>query len=415
MYTSADHPLVRLDQWRPEGSARWIADSVLMSPTNVNVYVVADEAGDVVINTGFAFQGARHRERFEQLLGRPLTVKTIVFTQSHPNHIGGWSAFQGPGTETIAQEAFADCRADRTQLDRFYPPRSRRIVGDLVPPAQRGTWFLDMEEPVISRTFATVDAFEVGRRRFELYSTPGGETLDSLVVWLPAERMAFCSNLMGALFGALPNLYTLRGDRLRSARQFLRSVDELLALEPEMLMTGHGEPIVGWDTIRERVQKVRDAVRYIQDETIKGMNQGKSLFGLMDEIELPAHLRPSPGRGPVRWYVRAVWEEYTGWFRMESTTELYAVPQRAIWPELVEQAGAPALIAKARTHLDGGRPLEAMHYLDMLLSVDPSDAAARDAKRAALLALLERTGGEAHDEMTWLESELGSLGEPPQP
>ena len=58
---------------------------------------------------------------------------------------------------------------------------------------------------------------ELGGRRFELYSTPGGETTDALVVWMPEHRTAFVGNLMGPFFGHMPNLYTMRGDKIRSA------------------------------------------------------------------------------------------------------------------------------------------------------------------------------------------------------
>jgi alkyl sulfatase BDS1-like metallo-beta-lactamase superfamily hydrolase len=409
MYSSNDHPIIGLCAWRPEEGAIWVTDHILMSRGTTNAYLVASDDGDVVINAGFAFQGMRHRARYEEALQRPLQVEKIVFTDSHPEHIGGWQAFADDSAETIVQEGFADGRLDRTQLHGFYPPRSRRIVGNLVPQTQHERWFGDSPYPSIGRTFDKFLAFEVGGRLFELHSTPGNETLDTLIVSLPDERTVFCSNLMGAIFGAVPHLYTPRGDRIRSARLVVRSIDKLLSLEPELLITGHGEPITGWATVRERVEKVRDAVQYIQDETIKGMNEGKSLFELMDQIELPDHLRPSHGRGPVRWYVRAVWEEYAGWFRMESTTELYEVPQRAIWSELVELIGADELVARARTHLEGGRPVEALHFLDIVLESDPHHRAARMTQRDTLLNLLDQTAGRAYDEMTWLESELAMV------
>ncbi len=48
-------------------------------------------------------------------------------------------------------------------------------------------------------------------------------------------------------------------------------------------------------------------------------------------------------------FVREVWKEYTGWFRMESTTELYDVPPSAVWPDLVALAGSPDALAE-RAH-----------------------------------------------------------------
>jgi glyoxylase-like metal-dependent hydrolase (beta-lactamase superfamily II) len=82
-YRSDDHHLVETIAWRPERPAERVTDRILLSRSTSSSFVVTTKAGDVVINTGTTFQGARHRERFEELLGRPLDVKAIVLTQSH--------------------------------------------------------------------------------------------------------------------------------------------------------------------------------------------------------------------------------------------------------------------------------------------------------------------------------------------
>ncbi len=57
----------------------------------------------------------------------------------------------------------------------------------------------------------------VGGRTIELLATPGGETTDSMVVWLPEEQICLCGNIFGPVFGHIPNLVTMRGDRYRDA------------------------------------------------------------------------------------------------------------------------------------------------------------------------------------------------------
>jgi hypothetical protein len=103
-----------------------------------------------------------------------------------------------------------------------------------------------------------------------------------------------------------------------------------------------------------------------------------------------------------------VWEEYSGWFQHRSTTELYWVPESAIWPELAELAGIDTLAKRAAVHVASGRPLEALHFIDIVLSVSPRNRVARQAQIAALEQLLEETGGETYDELAWLEGELES-------
>jgi hypothetical protein len=166
----------------------------------------------------------------------------------------------------------------------------------------------------VTTFFHDTYTFDVGGRRFELYAAPGGETLDSLIVWLPEERTAFTGQFMGALYKALPHLYTPRGDRQRSARFHLRGLDLLLELGPELLVTGSPGPFHGAERIRSDLETVRAAVQFIHDETIAGMNAGKSLWTLMQEIKLPPALDVGESYGKLTWSIRGIYEGYVGWY-----------------------------------------------------------------------------------------------------
>jgi len=410
MHKSADHHLVKAIEWNPAAPAERINDYLLMSKGCSNSYLITSDAGDVVINTGTPGETG-HRARYEALLGRPLKVAKVVFTQDHFDHIGGWTHFADPGVEMFAQAEFPRLCAERAALGAFFAPRGQAVLHALrpaTPPGQTAHVARDLRDlPEPLTLFQDHHVFEVGGRRFELLSAPSGETLDSLMVWLPKEKVIFTGNWMGALYGALPHFYTLRGDRDRSVPNFMRELQRLIDLEPELLVTGHDEPIRGAERIRADMTKLLEAIRHIHDETVKGMAANKDLWTLMREIKLPAHLAMAPGRGPVSWYVRAVFEEYTGWFRHESTTELYGVPARTIWPELAGLAGGPdALAARAQARLAADEPVEALHFVEIALAADPKNPAARRAEIAALERLIERTEGRTFDEVGWLETQI---------
>jgi alkyl sulfatase BDS1-like metallo-beta-lactamase superfamily hydrolase len=410
LYSSAGHRFHAACAWEPERAAEWVNDHILSSPANSNRYLVTSDAGDVLINTGDPDQAVRHRERFEQLLGRPLDVRTIVFTQSHPDHYSGWAVYAAAHVETIAHRSFPEGVLDRQRLTDFFLPRRnrtsmwqrpKRVANNRVAPDARITTFVGDSH-----------SFTVGGRRFELISAPGGETPDSLFVWLPDERTVFTGNHAGALYGAMPNLTTIRGDRLRSARKFVLDIDRLIALGAELLITGHDEPINGAERIRTDLTRIREAVAFVEQETVKGMNEGRSLHELMREVELPPELELAPGRAPTSWCVRAVWEEYTGWFRFESPTQLYGVPPSSVWPELAELAGGPdALAERAAAHVAAGEPVEALHLVEIALAADISHARAREIQIAALEELIDRTGGSTFDELSYLESEVAQARE----
>ena len=409
---SQSHRIAGVTRWHPEDEAQWIAADVLMSPGNSNSYLVAGSGGDVLINTGWSGEATRHRERYQHALGRGLALRKIIFTQTHSDHIGGRREFEGPDVETIAHRSAPIVIEERARLRGFWGPRAHRLHGSRHAPDDPRR--KQLQEEAMQQIDATTligesDSFEVGGRRFDLISTPNGETLDSLIVWLPAERIVFAGNLTGALWGALPNFYTIRGDRIRSASGWVRDIDRVLELEPVLLATGHEAPLEGAERIREELGGLRDAVAGLYDYTIRGMGEGKSLWALMSDYEPPASLPAAEDRGKAMWFVRAVWEELAGWFRFESTTELYPVPPSAVATDIVELAGgAEPLAQRAREHVTAGRPLEAIHLTDIVLAVDPDDRPAREAQIAALELLLERSGGRTYDEVAWLESEIAA-------
>jgi alkyl sulfatase BDS1-like metallo-beta-lactamase superfamily hydrolase len=263
-------------------------------------------------------------------------------------------------------------------------------------------------EPVLTDSFIDSHVFELGDRHFELYSTPGGETTDALVVWMPEHRIVFIGNLMGPFFGHVPNLYTLRGDKIRSAMTFIQSLDRVIELRPETLVNGH-DVFSGADEVLTTMTKVRDATAYLRDRTIDGMNSGADLWTLMRDVTLPPELALPQVHGKVAWIVRAIWEEHVGWFRYESTTELYNVPASSVWSDVVDLVGGTApLTERAAAHAKAGRPLQALHLTDVALAHAPADPDALAVKRDALEQLLAASGRENHSEVQWLEQEINS-------
>jgi glyoxylase-like metal-dependent hydrolase (beta-lactamase superfamily II) len=96
-----------------------------------NAYLVTSDAGDVQINTGLASTAREVRRRFSEVSSGPL--KVIIFTQGHPDHVGGWSEFTGPRVETIAQANHADVREYWRRLRPFYGRRTARLWGQFRP------------------------------------------------------------------------------------------------------------------------------------------------------------------------------------------------------------------------------------------------------------------------------------------
>ena len=378
---------------------------ILMGRDSTNSYLVMSGDGDVLINAGAPAGGRRSHALFSRIATGPL--RYAVVTQSHIDHYGGLEAFMEADTKLVTGSGFPEGRAYAARLAGFYGPRGMKLWGSVLgtaaprPPTREFT-----PDVLVDDTYA----FEVGDRRFEVLSTPGGETQDSVVVWLPAEKVVFTSNLFGPLFLHVPNLNTIRGDKPRSARAFIASAKRVQALGAEILITGHGEPIRGAERIRADLDRLISAVQYIEDKTIEGMNAGKPVHTLMQQIALPPELALGQAYGRTAWAVKTIWAEYAGWFHYDTTTALYATPPAAVYPDLVELAGgADALADRARVRLDAGRPLEALHLLDVALGADATSASAKAVKVSALRKLLEDQVDQNFSEIMWLRSEITAL------
>jgi alkyl sulfatase BDS1-like metallo-beta-lactamase superfamily hydrolase len=275
-------------------------------------------------------------------------------------------------------------------------------------PADPATFDFSFPEP--TTTFDQRHEMTVGGRTFELAWTPGGETTDAIVVWLPEDRILFTGNLFGPLFGHVPNLMTIRGDRYRDPILYIESLNTVLAYGPERLITGHFSPIEGADRIAEEVTAMRDAMQAVHDRTVELMNSGADLHTAMREVTVPEHLDIGEGYGKTSWNVRAIWEMYTGWFRHRSTTELYGVAADSIAADVVSAAGAGALADAARAHVAAGRPVQALHLTDLILTAQPKHAAARAVAADAHEALL--AGTENFWEKAWLAKSIDELRTP---
>lgn len=372
-----------------------------------NSYLVTTAAGDVLVNAGTLADARRGKALFAAVSAN--TLRHVILTQSHANQYGGLEVYKTPETEVIAHRLYPAERADAEALSAHYRRGSRRIFGTITGRTEDMVPTIEVQPDRLIGDEG--HAFELGGRRFELIWTPGGETRSAIIVWLPQDRVAIVGNLFGPLFGNHPNLNTLRGDRPRSAMEFVNSVRRLRSLRPVRILTGH-EVIEGEAHIQAETARIADAVEWVHDRTVEGMNAGHDLRSLMREIRTPRELTLTEEYGKLAWNVRAIWHEYTGWFDpARGTTELYGVPPSSVSAALAELAGGAGRIAeRAREFVLQGEPLQALHLLDIALAADAASVQAKQVKRDALLLLDHQTGGRNLWERRWIASEIELLG-----
>jgi alkyl sulfatase BDS1-like metallo-beta-lactamase superfamily hydrolase len=348
-----------------------------------------------------------HKQYFDTVDASP--VRYIILTQGHVDHVGGTDHFRETGTEIVAHANNPSQQADDARIQPFRTRRSYFAWASAIDGKSRPQ---GGQVPVQSRPTPTIlvndrFTFELGGLRVEVIACTGAETTDSLLVWLPAQRICITSNIFSALFGHFPNLVTIRGDRYRDPLPYVATLDLARDLGAEMLLIGHGGPIVGAETIRVELERMKSAVVHVHDAVVAAMNAGKDLWTAMREISLPPELEQGEGYGKLAWSVRAIWEMYAGWFHHHSTTELYPVPYWSVHADLVRLAGGPDAIAAAALAKAEQAPVEALHLAEMALSSHPTHRGALEASLAAHRTLLAQSVN--FWETRWLEHQIRAL------
>jgi glyoxylase-like metal-dependent hydrolase (beta-lactamase superfamily II) len=389
--------------------AEEVEPGIWCSPGLSNTYLLTTSDGRVVVNTGMGFESQLHRANFDAVDTSP--IRYIIVTQGHYDHVGGLDTMRDPQTQVVAQANWRHWRDDNERLLAYRANNSAfafsdKLANGIAAIQQR----FGKRLPAQAAHSADIEVDDslvltVGGRTIELLATPGGETTDSMVVWLPEQRVCLCGNTFGPVFGHIPNFVTMRGDRYRDPLTTIASIERVRELRPEVLITGHFEPIRGADLIDAELTRLRDAIAYLHDRTVEGMNAGKDVYTLMREITLPAELEVGQGYGKVAWNVRAIWENYSGWFHHRSTTELYGIGPDELTVDLVDLAGAEPVVARAEERLAAGQAVHAIYLAEAVVHADPAHIRARAVLKASHEDLLAASTN--FWESAWLTKKIG--------
>jgi glyoxylase-like metal-dependent hydrolase (beta-lactamase superfamily II) len=394
-------------------SGQRINDFITLSEAFSNVYRIETSHGSIQLNAGMGMEAPVIDANLNALSAQKL--HSLILTQGHVDHVGGVAYFRekNPGLTVIAGANNPEHQAYDSRLGPFRGQRSAFAFTEKFSAAfahyqqHNYTEMPPQDAPTPDRLVEDKLELEIGGLKLEIIAVPGAETNDSVIIWLPEHRICFTGNLFGCPFGHFPNLVTIRGDRYRDALVVANAVDTVRRLEPDMILYGHHGPVIGRELIQDELNALHGAILYVHDETVKGMNAGKSVHALMSEIALPPELEVGEGYGKVSWSVRAIWENYGGWFHHQSTTELYSVPASQVHADVVALAGADNLLERAKSKHKAHKLEEALHLVDMVLNAEPEHCEALSLSQAIHRDLLGQT--DNFWLRSWLNHQINTL------
>jgi alkyl sulfatase BDS1-like metallo-beta-lactamase superfamily hydrolase len=320
-----------------------------------------------------------------------------VHSHSHPDHTGGATVFAGNDhPEIYSHQLLVDRvpdvgRAGRDGGDQF----GASLPDSLFINAGTGMQFGRRPAPTgyipPTRTFSG-DRLEVtiAGVRLHLLHTPG-ETPENIAVWLPDKRVLLPGD---DFYKAFPNLYAIRGARLRPVDQWVASLGMMLNLDAEYLVPGHTRPIIGSAKVRAALTTYRDGIKSILNQTVEGMKKGERPDELAQHVKLPPVLADSPYLqefyGTVAWAVRAIYTDYAGWFD-GNPTNLFPLPENDRAARIIGLAGGrDQVLLRARRAVVNKEFQWAAELTDYVLAIDGGNVEAKRLKATALTELGER-------------------------
>jgi alkyl sulfatase BDS1-like metallo-beta-lactamase superfamily hydrolase len=372
------------------GDLTEIADGIAFLPSFANVSLFSADGSLTLIDTGSPMFAASNFDKIRAW--SPAPVRRAVYTHGHIDHVFGLGPFEAeaddrgwPGIEVVAHEAVVD-RFDRYRMTAGY----NTVINRRQFQIESLEWPTEYRYP--DRTYRdslTIDGFELHHGQ--------GETDDATWVWIPEAKILCCGDFF---IWASPNA----GNPQKVQRYPVEWAEALRAMatfEAEVLLPGHGLPIVGAARVRRVLEDSAELLEALVGQTLELVNSGASLDEVIHGVAAPAHLLDRPYLKPIydepEFIVRNLWRLYAGWYS-GTPSDLKPAPHRTLATEIAGLAGGPQRLAERALELIDGDDRLAAHLVELAFTAAPDDPVVRAAnarvyeRRAATEASTMSTG-----------------------
>jgi alkyl sulfatase BDS1-like metallo-beta-lactamase superfamily hydrolase len=354
-------------------------------------------------------------------------VAAVIYTHSHSDHYGGTegviSAAEVAARKAIvlAPAGFVEAVvAESVTGGNAMSRRAQYQFGTPLPRGERGNVDAGLgkmesrgnaasgagtiimptdtiERPTETRTIDGVT--------FTFQLAMGSEAPSEMLIYLPQAHVLDAAE---DATHTLHNLLPFRGTVVRDANgwsHYLNNALEQFGPDAQVMIAQHHWPVWGNERVQERLASHRDLYKYVHDQTVRMMNQGKGPAEIAEVLTMPPGLENDWSArgyyGTIAHDSKAVYQRYIGWYD-GNPANLNPLPRIEDAKKYVEyMGGAAAVVTRARDDFKAGNYRWVSEVLERVVFAEPQNKEARSLAADAYEQL-----GYAAESATWRNAYL---------
>ena len=343
-------------------------------PSFANVTAFETDEGLLLVDAGLRVMGPAIYASIRARSQVPL--HTVVFTHGHLDHAFGldaWLAEKGPARPRIVAHRNVRARFERYAKMSELNSRINAVQFGLSHVAWPTEFF--WPDTVYDDTLTLT----LGGEAFELRHTRG-ESDDATWIWAPGRKVLCTGDFW---IGSAPNCGNPQKVQ-RYAEEWEATLRTMAELGAEVLLPGHGGPLMGSASIRTALLDAAAYLRAIIDTTLDGLNRGLNHDAIVARVRIPEELAAKPYLQPSydrpEFIARNVIRLHAGWWNGLAADLLPALPEHRARAIADLAGGVAALVARARALAVTDPPL-ACHLAEWAQLADPKGRGANEAVR----------------------------------
>ncbi len=337
-------------------------------------------------------------------------IKAVLITHTHVDHYGGIGGVLEKAGENVKvyvpQYFLRDVTEENVNVGVAMNRRGFYMYGELLLKDRKGqvdcgigkyvstgtvTLTNEVEEIIPSGDSNIVEK-EIDGEKIIFQLTPDTEAPAEMNIYLQNEK-ALC--IAENCTASLHNIYTLRGAEVRDPvawAKYIQQAIDLFGNEMEAVFMMHNWPRYGTDYMRDYMEKQRDLYQYINDQTVRLINQGYTIDDVGRMVKLPKSLSEpwynGSYYGTVNHNAKAVYQKYMGWYNSNPVDLNKLFPEESAKKYVDYMGGEDEVIRKARLSYELGEYQWVAEVMKKVIYANP------DNKKAKLLCAdaLEQLG-----------------------